>query len=309
MILASARACAFENECGVIWFSFLYPQECSVEEAESTAELYMTRTVSRIARGEAMLSRVVSNATFVVHCRGVKNVHCSGRDFYMLNVIIRVQAYVYLLPFEKTAILYAISRRLFYVTAAVDRLYSRWMSRRYKRNPGFKFNPSGFLLRDFCSLRLAVSSMSYETSNSKVPSSVPFLHSPILFLKPCRKTYLMSFYIKVVEGGSVLTQPVFLRSMLKSVCPSHLWEIVSRGMCYMPGFREGTYGELEQWQFHVHGSYNDEHANCFPNCNECRYRQPLSLFNSAQLIVLRNMFLTRRARVTHDLSSPFFKGC
>nr|QUS52964.1 protein ORF20 [Pigeon adenovirus 1] len=307
--LATSRACAFANEVGVIWFSFLARQDCPVEEAEGQAEMVLTRTLARMRQDHPLIGRVGSSCSFLVVCRGIKNVYWARRHYYMLNVVIRLHVCVSLLPFEKTVILRALSRRLFFVTARVEQRYLAWCRRQRRDADGFVFSPRGFLLPDVASLKLAVCSMSYEASLSSVPYDLPPFRAPTVFIRANRVTFLMSLYAKTANGGSVLTQPVCLRSMLSSMCPPSVWPIVSRGMCYLPGFRERCYGDYELWSFHVHGEYLDPHNSCFPPCESCRHRQPLSLFQCAQMVVIRNLCMTRRSRVTHDRASPFFKGC
>ncbi len=80
--LATSRACAFANEVGVIWFSFLARQDCPVEEAEGQAEMVLTRTLARMRQDHPLIGRVGSSCSFLVVCRATcpGGWTCIGRD-------------------------------------------------------------------------------------------------------------------------------------------------------------------------------------------------------------------------------------
>ncbi|WXH80977.1 MAG: ORF20 protein [Psittacine adenovirus 12] len=205
---------------------------------------------------------------------------------------------------QKRELLHAVSRRLFFISPSLRQRCSGWLSRKPYRQ--FHFQTSGILLRDAASMRMAIKTMSYEVSDSGIPPLFFFLPHGILFLSACRSLTSATIRVYSVAYSSVVTQPVCLRSMLKSVCDPEYWPVVSRGLCYLPGFRDKVNDGVEVWEFHVHGEYGGPHAACGGACEHCLYCQPASLFHTAQLMFLRSLFLRRRARVTHCRTSPFF---
>ncbi|AXB73048.1 hypothetical protein QKD39_gp52 [Psittacine adenovirus 1] len=234
-------------------------------------------------------------------CRCIKKVVYRERAFYLLNCTIRLQTAIPLDKRQKRDLLYIVSRRLFFISPSLSSRCASWLSRNAKYRQ-FRFVTSGLLLRDSISMRMAMKSMSYEVSHSKVPPLFRFLPHAVLFLSACRTLISATVRVPTVAFSSVVTQPVCLRSMLKTVCPPDCWSLVSRGLCYLPGYRNGVFDSIEVWEFHVHGDYCQDHHES----DDCLYYQPVSLFQTAQLMFLRNLFLRRRAHVTHCRTSPFF---
>ncbi|BCZ16713.1 hypothetical protein ORF20 [Aviadenovirus bubonis] len=304
-LVAVARGCGFQNECGVIWFSLLVPREQIVEEVHATTQLNLTRAVSQMNFfSSERMYRVHESLSSVICCRCVRAIRLKSGDFYIVNCIIRLQSSMQLYLDEKDETLRVISRRLFFIPPTVEEKCRQWLINKGKYSD-YKFLTTGLMIRYSASLKMALRSMSYEVSNTSVPREIPFYKAPVLFLNACRSVLSAGIVVRSVGYSSAVTQPVFLRSMLKAVCSEKYWGIVSRGLCYMVGFREVCTGLCEQWTFHVHGSYGEPHT-CSDSCKGCKLRQPLTLFNLAQFACIRNMFLQRRAHVTHSRSSVFF---
>uniref|UniRef100_A0AB38ZPC4 ORF13 protein n=1 Tax=Psittacine aviadenovirus B TaxID=2169709 RepID=A0AB38ZPC4_9ADEN len=304
-VLATARGCGFQNECGIIWFSLLVTPLHSPDETEQLYQIYLSRAVTQIELpSSALLSLAVSHLTVLSGARCVKRVVYRQRGYYLLNCTVRLQTGIPLSRKQKRELLYAVSRRLFFISPSLRDRCSVWLS----RNPycQFSFLTSGILLRDAVCMRMAMKTMSLEVSVSAVPPLFFFLPHAVLFLSACRSLISATIRVGSVSYSSVITQPVCLRSMLKTMCPPDCWAVVSRGVCYLPGYRNSVSNGVEEWEFHVHGEYGGEHTGCGGACEQCLFYQPASLFQTAQLMYLRNLFMRRRARVTHCRASPFF---
>lgn len=296
--LVACRSCGFNNEVGAIWFSVLakHSVTCRQEEMERLNEYYITSAVVNLRAFESrLMRRLHSSLTVIVTCRSAKYVQYKSRDYVLINCIVRLVSALNLKTTEKDALLRCVSRRMFFITPGMQYDLERWMLRHRKTD--FKFFTTGFLIADKVSAKLAMRSMSFEVSMSAVPRGVPFLRSPVLMMNACRITITATVAVETSSRSSAVTQPVCLRSMLRVMVAPDIWPILSQGLCYFPGFRRLSYANVEEWVFHVHGSYGDEHPECYGLCKECTTRQPLSLFCSAQLACIRLAFLTRRARV------------
>ncbi|QEJ80785.1 protein ORF20 [Southern Psittacara leucophthalmus aviadenovirus] len=311
-MLSAARGCGFRNECGAIWFSTLVPNTTCIEETQVVNQICLSRSVSRInSFPNVLFYRIMESATFVVSCKCVKSVTTNSSTYYLINFVIRIQSTYDLHKDEKEVFLRYVSRRMFFITGRLYDVAKKWMLKKNKWHE-FVFLPSGYLFKDMRSLRMAVTTLSYETSHSIIPRNIPFLRTPILYINPCRTTIMACIMIKSVHCSSTVTQPVMLRSMLKEFCDPTVWPILSKGLCYMPICRERSFGETESWNFHIHGEFSEKHILCETNCQNCMHcskPQPLSLFHLSQLACLKKLFMHRRARVTHNQRSPFFKGC
>ncbi|QJC19264.1 ORF20 [Duck adenovirus 4] len=269
--------------------------------------MFAARAAAKISIFQSpLVYRMHENMSLISHCRCVKNVMLKGRFYFLLNCILRIQCGIELTMAEKEQLLHAISRRLFFVSPALEMECRRWLSQR----PDFSsyvFTTTGVHIKESVSLKLAMKSMSYETSFSMLPRNIPFLTMPLMFVSACRLLITGTLFVRGVTGGSILTQPVCLRSMLESMCHPAYWPIVSEGLCYLPGFRQESFPESEMWVFHVHGAYGEPHPDCKGKCMDCSLRQPVTLFHLAQLAVIRNLFLKRRARLTGNKKSIFYK--
>lgn len=294
-MVAASRACGFDNELGAIWFSFLAECGDGPEERDRLHEYYFSRAVANIASFEdAALRRVHRTLSSIVACRHAKTVRRGGESLHLMNCVIRLVSSAYLVPEEKERTLRAVSRRLFFLPACVVEGLRPWLARWKKED--FEFPVTGVLLRHTVGVKTALRTMSYEVSRSSVPLATPFMPAPVLHLNVSRLTVTGQIRVEKAERGSIVTQFVCLRSMLRSMVDESVWPIVSRGLCYMPAYRETSTAEYEQWVFHVHGPYKEHREECFGSCRYCRSLQPLSLFCLAQLVCLRNCFLERRAR-------------
>nr|WJJ54623.1 MAG: hypothetical protein [Otus scops adenovirus] len=268
-------------------------------------QLYLTRAVSQINLfHSAFLYRVHESLSTIVAVRCVRVLRWRAQEFYIVNCIIRLQCALPLYADEKGEVLHAVSRRLFFITPTLEHKCEGWLKAKRKFGD-YKFVTTGLMIRSAVSLKMALRTMSYEVSDTAMPRGVPFYKRPLLFLNTCRSVMSAGIIVRTASYSSAVTQPVFMRSMLKTVCPGPYWETLSKGLCYMVGFREECTGMFEQWTFHVHGDYGEKH-DCPRNCKDCKLQQPLQLFSLAQFAVIRNLFLQRRAHVTHDRGSPFF---
>ncbi|WNM87532.1 ORF20 [Fowl aviadenovirus A] len=299
--LTVSRACGFHNEVGVIWFSFLLRHDptCRQEEMERLNEYRINRAVASLrCFDNDLMRRLHSSITVLVTVRSAKFVCFKRRDYVLMNCIVRIVSALHLNRAEKAALLHYLSRRLLFITPGMKYDLESWMLARRKTD--FKFYTTGFLIAEKISVKMALRSMSFEVSFSQVPSSVPFVRSPVVLMNACRVTVTATIMVETISRSSAVTQPVCLRSMLRVMVSPELWPIVSQGLCYFPGYRRLSYANVEEWVFHVHGKYGEAHPECFGQCKQCSTRQPLSLFCSAQLAYLRNVFMERRARVAGE---------
>lgn len=310
-MLSTARGCGFQNECGVIWFSALIAHNDCTNAIEIMNQIYLSRALREInVFDNLMFYRMQEMATYLVSCRCVRVVNIKEEGYFLVNFVIRVQCALELHHDEKDAFLRRISRTMFYFPPKVYEAGVKWLNK--KKRYDFKSNADGYMIKDMRSFRMAISTLSYEVSCTALPRSIPFLRTPILFIGPCRSTVMACMSVETSTSSSTVTQPVMLRSMLKEHCDPAVWPIVSKGLCYMPINREQCVGGYETWSIHIHGEFSLTHVYCDNNCTGCRkcaHHQPISLFNLAQLKYLKTLFLHRRARVTHNTRSMFFKGC
>ncbi|WPS63631.1 ORF20 [Aviadenovirus phalacrocoracidae] len=307
VLVAAARGCGFHNECGVIWFSLLLPANHSIDETHCLTQLFLTRAASQISfYHRESLYRVQDQLSIVCMARCFKKItYKKTKDYYLVNCIVRVQSALLLLGSEKDEVLHAISRRLFYVPPGLLSQSKQWMIRKGKYLQ-YQFVTTGFMISEFVCLKLALTTMSYEASHTKIPAYLPFLRTSILFLRPSKRIVTAYVYVRTVNHSSIVTQPVFLRSMLKEYCPEEHWPVLSRGICYLVGVREDSVFDVEQWAFHVHCDYSGIDADCEEECTHCVMSQPLSLFQISQLAYIRYLFLRRRARVARDHKCKFY---
>ncbi|BBJ21558.1 hypothetical protein ORF20 [Crane-associated adenovirus 1] len=299
--ISSSWSCGFDNECGVIWFTWITPVVQSIEDTQNRCELNAVKAAANVNlfHREAYY-RIHERLSFTCMCRFVKLISRSGRLFYMMNCIIKIQSAIKLSVVEKDDLLHLISRRMFFTTQSIQTKNETLIKSKYGE---FKFVQTGIFLNNDFALKLALASIQYEASNSFIPVMYPFLKSPICFPKPCRRSVVGSMCLKFTNFGSPVTQPVFLRTMAKSMCDEKFWPILSQNMCYLPAVREETVGSVERWSFHLHCAFDQLTVVC---SEECKKIVPMSLFQIAQLECLRILFLKRRARVLGDTKSEFF---
>ncbi|QJP03690.1 ORF20 [Aviadenovirus cerasi] len=303
-VVALTRGCGYQNECGVIWFSLLMRQGTATQESlERMMEYHTNRTITRMDPFEKQKHYLWHESLYaVVSCRCAKYVGLRTGRGIILNVIVRVQARLQLSDPEKEEFLRVLSRRLFYGQESQLEKYRPQVDYRHKTD--FVFLRTGMLLENSIAFKLALQTVSYEVSTTKVPRDLPFLPHPVLFLGACRTNVVATVILKTSGKGSPVTQPVMTRSMLREMADPAVWPIASKGLCYIPAFRTATYREVEEWVLHVHGTYCDHHPES--PCPGCPLKQPLPLQCIAQLSYLRNCMSKRRARVEGDRKSPFF---
>lgn len=307
--IQSSWACGFENECGVIWFSLLVNAEKPASEINSSHEMLLARAVGKVKTCfRSRLVHVMENLMCMVACRCVKRIERRGVRSRIMNVVIRIFLGSQTTPEERHEALFHISRRLFYIGPGVyndcfDEINSKYSS--------FRFFTHGLMIRDRESLMMALRTMQFEVNHSIVSPSIPFISSPLCFPRPNKSSPVATMCVKAADRSSIITQPVFLRSMAKSVCPPEVWGVVSQNICYMPGVRNqvdvvrGV--PIEQWTFHLHSPADKLHIKCDQECKvQCNLRSVHSLEDLCKLEVLRQLFNTRRARVLNmKRTKPF----
>lgn len=302
------RGCGFQNECGAICFSVLaqqlpLPRGRCQEEIERLIEFYLIRAVLDLSEFSCAYMHQIHTGIYVtVSCRCVKYVMLRRCGLHLVcNCVVRLQSSIPISSEDKHDYLRYISRRLFNAPAPVVTSLASWMERRRKTD--FQFVQTGLVLRIPACVRLALSTMSFEVSNSVVPRCVPFLTSPVTYLECCRVNVRVKMALKLKSYGSCVTQSLITRSMLLDFVPREYQEMVFRGVCYIPGHRCVTFSDLEEWTIHIHGPY----CSCLDGCDRCSLKAPMNLYYLAQLACLKLAIERRRARVTHDRKSPFFK--
>ena len=298
------RGCGYQNEYGMIWFSLLMRQGTTTQEVlERMLEYECMRTVARIGTFDNQRHYDLHESIrAVVSCRCSKYLWLRTGGRLIVNVILRLQSHVRLSDTEKDDFLRVISRRLFYVRESLLEKCRPWIESRRKTD--FVFLRTGLLLENSMALKLALQTVSYEVSSTRVPPYLPFLQHPVLYLGACRANVVATVILRTSSSGSPVTQPVFTRSMLRAVADPATWPMASKGLCYLPAFRAATFQDVEEWVIHVHGTYCDHHPDS--PCQGCTVKQPLSLQIIAQLSYLRNCMSKRRARVEGDRRSPYF---
>lgn len=307
-MIPTVRGCGFKNECGVIWFSLLLPADTCLQEIEAVTQIYLTRAVTQLAMlPSALYFRLHDNLTVLTTCKYSRRLTINNQQHYIINCILRIQCTFDLYQKEKEDFLHCLSRRLFYVSGSLYNEAKEWMIRKKKWDE-YIFHTAGYLIKTFRCLKMALSTMSYEASCTTIPNYVPFSRTPIIYINYCRTTMMACILVKGFKHSSTVTQPIVFRDMLKPFCPDYIWPLVSRGMCYIPLHREESFKGFETWCIHIHGNFTSEHVLCPRDCKECLKKQPLSLFALAQLVCIKSIFMHRRARVSHNMRSPFFKG-
>lgn len=299
--MASTRSCGFDNEVGMITFSFLAHNMPSVEETQQTSEMLLSRAVS-LVRLKGM-EDLVSNC---VMCRCVKSIEGRGKRFLLVNCIVRIQTSAPMLHYQKYEMLRAISRNIVTATPEVVVRSGKWLERKILKE-GFILSHIGLILTNEYSLKLALKTMSFVISHSVVPECVKFHPSASLMLNVTKWMVITTHHTRTTNRSSIVTNAIMLRSDLKKWCPEPYWPVFSQGLCYAPCVRETCdYEGSEKWYFHIHTPYKDERCNCKAECNYCRSRQPIPLFHIAQMAVMKVLFERNRARILNHRKSPFF---
>lgn len=254
------------------------------------------------------LVHVMHNLMCMVACRCVKRVERGGVRSRIMNVVIRIFLGDKVSLEDKHEALFHISRRLFYIGPGV---YNECFDEINSKYNSFRFFTHGVMIRDRESLLMALRTMQFEVNHSIVSPSIPFISSPLCFPRPNKSSPLATICVRAAERSSIVTQPVFLRSMAKSVCPPDVWGIVGLNMCYMPGIRNqvdvinGV--PIEQWTFHLHSDCDKLHIKCDEKCrSQCSMRTVHSLQELCKLEVLRQLFNVRRARVMNLKKTKYF---
>ncbi|CCE39380.1 ORF20 [Fowl aviadenovirus C] len=294
-------------ECGCCSFSVLVPppREPIVlhqEEIERMIEYHLTLAILDLNtfNGDEFLRYIHSSIYVAVGCRCSRYLRLRSGVHLVVNCDIRFQTAIPLTASDKREFLQFISRRLFNVPPEIRAPMVRWMER--KRKTDFIFVPSGLVLGSMVCCKMALRTMCFEISTSKVPRCVPFMEVPINYLECCKTNVRMTL-VCPRGNGSCITQSICTKSMLVDFVPLPYREIVFRGVCYLPAHRRATYSDMEEWFMHVHGPFCD----CENGCDRCEVKSPMNLFYLAQMACLKLAFDRRRARVTHNRKSPFFK--
>lgn len=280
-----------------------------VEEVNSSNEMLIARAVGKVKSVfRSRLVEVMGNLMCIVGCRCVKRMIRKGVCCRIMNVVIRILVASKISVSEKNEVLFNVSRRLFYIGPG---LYYECYDVITSKYSSYRFFTHGVLIRDKDSLMMALRTMQFEVNHSVISPSIPFIGSPLCFPRPNKSSPLGTMCVRATEKSSIITQPVFLRSMAKSVCPPDVWGIVQLNMCYMPGIRnqvdvvDGV--AIEQWTFHLHSDSDKMHLKCDNKCrSECGSRTVHSLQELCKLEILRQMFSTRRARVLNLRKTKFF---
>lgn len=261
--------------------------------------MFLTRAVSQVNLfPRQLLYDAHDQMSVIVLCKSVKIVQYRGLTFHYVNCVIRLQSGVNLIFVEKRELLKSISRRLFYISSSVKERLDPWIMRHGFTD--FRFVISGLFIKHKKSAKLALSTMSFEVSSSTVPSFVPFLRYTSMLVRVSRWMVMTGICVTPsLNNKVIINEGVFYRSMLKTVCPSEYWPVLSQGLCYIVGVREYV-TEVEHWIFHVHTPYeSDIKTDCDPNCNNCTKSQPLTLQHISQLVVIAILFRKRRSMIDH----------
>nr|WGL40821.1 hypothetical protein [Tawny frogmouth aviadenovirus A] len=271
----------------------------TVQESENCTQMALTRAVSQIRVFPcSSLYKAHERMSCIVLCKALKNVSLRKRNYLLINCLIRLQSPGRLSLWEKGELVYAVSRRIFWVAPSIELECREWLEKNKKQE--FQFLTTGLVLHDKLALKAALRTISYEISAACPPLDIPFTGSSLPFMHYCPSMMLCSIYVKTVNRSSIVSQPVLLLSMLETMCPPMYWPVVKQGLCYMPGFRETHIGENEIWSVHIHGDYDTEPVVSKPGVS-----QPLRLFNIAQMACIRMLFCARRASCSWDRKSPF----
>lgn len=300
MCIAAIRSCGFNNEVGVITFSILSDESFWMEETQELNEMFISKAISMIKMGG-----MEKHLSCITMCRCVKQIEGRTTNYWMINCIARIQCGLLLTFDEKHELLRAISRRIVTANYFVKQKCPKFVSA--KEEQGYVFGDSGLMVKDHVSLRLALKTMSFTVSHTRVPRNVSFSRCQALMVKPSKWMVIANVSVKTANRSSVVTQPIFYRDDAQNMCPREYWHVLQQGICYMPAVRENSLNGQEQWVFHIHTGYFDaSNCNCKSICSSCAKYQPIPLFQMAQLSVLKNLFLKRRAHVLNKRSSPFF---
>nr|QQD36953.1 ORF20 [Pacific black duck aviadenovirus] len=268
-----------------------------------------TKAISNIYSIERKsLKPIAENIFTMVMCRCVKIVKRNKNNYRLMNVTIRVASGVKTTFSERHKLLYHLSRRLFYVPSRVYNECFHLISGKYK---DFKFYSNGVLISDSISLKVALKSIQFEINCSVVPKSLPFVKYPLYYPKPITNAPIGFLTSLGALKSSILTQPVFLKSMAKSMCPPYIWNIIEGNICYLPGIRHHieplNEDFVEHWTLHLHHSADNYHCACTEQCvRECNLLKVHTLQDLCKLEILRQLFNTRRARLMHSTKSRFF---
>nr|UAJ21431.1 hypothetical protein [Duck aviadenovirus] len=254
------------------------------------------------------MSPIAENIIVMVMCRCIKEVKKNSKKFRLMNVTIRVACGIKTSFQERYKLLHHLSRRLFYVPARVYNECYDLISQKYK---DFKFYANGVMINDSYCLKVALKSTQFEINNSVVPKSIPFVSYPLCYPKPMSNAPIGFLTSLGALKSSILTQPIFLKSMAKSMCPPHIWNIIEGNICYLPGVRHfiEPYKDdyVEHWTLHLHYSADNYHCVCTDQCvRECNLLKVHTLQDLCKLEILRQLFNTRRARSMHATKSRFF---
>ncbi|ALF39454.1 ORF20 [Duck adenovirus 3] len=302
-------SCGFKNECGVIWCSLLVSPLKPSPEVNSTYEILFSKAIGQMyTNTNPQLNRLTEQMMNMVICRCVKVIQKGSRKFRLMNVTIRIFTGVETSIEERHLLLRHVSRRLFFIPAGLYNDCYDLLSNKY---PDYRFYTNGVLIREKRPLLMALRSMQFEVNATVVPPSIPFISHPLFYPKPKRSAPLGFLTALSAASSSVVTQPVFMKSMAKSVCHEELWPIIQQNMCYMPGIRHNVDVSgrhiIEHWTMHLHTKADDYHFICSNDCiNDCGGNTVHSLQDICKLEILRLLFNMRRARVMNIRRSPFF---
>lgn len=267
--------------------------------------MFISRAVSLIKLSHrGALEDVHDEMSTVVKCTRSCTVTLGDHQYSILNCLIRVQVGVLLTGDEKRRLLYDISRRILYASPGMLDTCGSWLGEFINE---YRFLVTGYLVREEPSLRLAMTTMQIEASVSHVPTCVPFTKCQALTLHATRWMVLSPMIVPVSRHVVLCTQPMVLRSTLKTVCDPKYWPIVSEGMCYMPAVRASVSSTREEWAIHLHHNYDaSSHVQCNANCCHCMTHQPLSLQHTAQVRVIQLLIMEYRERILRDANLHCF---
>lgn len=240
----------------------------------------------------------------MIKCTRSCSVHLGDNHYSILNCLIRIQAGMILDEDQKRQLLNDISRRILYASPGMLNMCGNWLVEFIN---DYRFPVTGYLIRDEASLRLAMTTMQTEVSISNIPTCVPFTKCQALTLHATRWMVLSPLVVPSSRHVVLCTQPMILRSTLKSICEPRYWRFVSEGMCYMPAVRSSVSRTREEWAIHLHHSYDAiSHVQCGPNCRHCISHQPLSLKHTAQMRVIHLLIMGYRERILRDANLHCF---
>lgn len=292
--LPCAWECGLKCEIGLITFSMLAPFDRKHPDTATRIHATLVSACRNIPKFTTPfieeLHRMATRMCSVVKAR---DIFMRGKKYELLNCLVRVKSFIPANQDQKQEYLQLLSKSLFRTYNKVKHQASAFLK---KHKLIFNDN-HGLLLTNVSALKLAVKTLSFDITNVNLPRCLPRYAGGCSKVVGCTST----FSVEKAETGAAVNQNVFLRSMLKTVVPEDVHNLVLPGICYNPGAKYYTSEREELWCVHLHTEYNK-----YSNVDSSKFN-PISLQDAARLKVLETAFKIRRARTTNNRKSPYFK--